>query len=144
MTTEKRCTRCKETKPVEMFYKHKTRNDGLRSHCKACMNAYNAAHKATPEAKDCQAAYNLKRNYGIDPEQYYAMGYDQGGRCAICKETCTSGKRLSVDHDHDKEKGDPGYVRGLLCGKCNRALGLFHDDPSLLAAAIDYLTRNRP
>jgi hypothetical protein len=30
-------------------------------------------------------------------------------------------------------------VRGLLCGRCNMAIGRFEHDPHLLRAAIDYL-----
>ncbi len=73
----------------------------------------------------------LQRQYGISIEQFDAMVTTQGGTCAICKRPSTA---LHVDHDHVV-----GSVRGLLCGQCNRAIGLFGDDSSRLSAAIRYL-----
>jgi hypothetical protein len=43
---------------------------------------------------------------------------------------------LAVDHCHEG-----GEVRGLLCGRCNMAIGRFEHDPHLLQAAIDYLAK---
>ena len=65
--------------------------------------------------------------------EYETMLDRQNGVCAICKGK-PKGERLAVDHVHGTEK-----VRGLLCGPCNRALGLFKDDPVRLAVAIEYL-----
>jgi hypothetical protein len=39
-----------------------------------------------------------------------------------------------VDHNHTT-----GKVRGLLCSSCNGALGLFKDNPEVVAAALLYL-----
>jgi hypothetical protein len=47
---------------------------------------------------------------------------------------CGSKERLCIDHNHTTDK-----FRGLLCSKCNSALGLFKDDPIRLTVAIQYL-----
>jgi len=79
------------------------------------------------------------RLYGITHDDYNALLKKQGGVCAICgnQETIAhNGKivALSIDHDHPTNK-----VRGLLCGSCNRAIGLMKDDPERLMAAANYL-----
>lgn len=75
---------------------------------------------------------HLRSTYGITPEQYQQMLIAQGNVCAICKQP--SDILLVVDHDHDTDT-----VRGLLCGPCNRGLGLFRDSPTVLEAASRYL-----
>ena len=55
----------------------------------------------------------------------------QKGLCAICH---TPLKKANTDHDHAT-----GLVRGLLCARCNRALGRFGDSLALLQAAVAYL-----
>ena len=67
------------------------------------------------------------------------MAEKQNFVCAICgKENFAMGGNhsgcLVVDHDHNT-----GKVRGLLCHNCNRALGLFKDDPDLTQRATKYL-----
>ncbi len=60
----------------------------------------------------------------------------QQGLCAICTGSLLHEKRgYHIDHDRRKT----GLVRGLLCGSCNRALGLMDDDPERLRRAADYL-----
>jgi hypothetical protein len=80
----------------------------------------------------------LKR-YGITPEQYWALYEAQGGACYICQRATGKTKRLSVDHDHET-----GYVRGLLCGPCNKILGHFRDDAATAWRCYDYLAGNEP
>lgn len=62
----------------------------------------------------------LRARYGLSIADYDALLIRQGGVCRICKLTCSTGKRLAVDHDHVT-----GEVRGLLCTRCNRGLGYF-------------------
>jgi hypothetical protein len=73
--------------------------------------------------------------YGISLADYDVMLARQRGLCAICKQ---SGQTLCVDHCHAT-----GKVRGLLCSKCNSALGFCDDDPKRLWAAIAYLLASR-
>jgi hypothetical protein len=74
--------------------------------------------------------YNLLARYGITVDQYNEMLARQNGVCAICEEPCSSGRRLAVDHDHDT-----GKVRGLLCNRCNRGIGLIKKSSHLKRAA---------
>ena len=74
----------------------------------------------------------LKANYGITIDEYDAMFKAQRGKCAVCGEKY--GRTLHVDHCHRTNK-----VRGLLCQKCNMAIGLLQDSAKLLARAISYL-----
>ena len=55
--------------------------------------------------------------------------------CAICDKRVI-GRDAHVDHDHKT-----GVIRGILCAKHNRALGLFGDDTDLLLAAGRYLNK---
>ena len=69
------------------------------------------------------------KKYGITAFDFDRFLAQQKGVCAICKknESHKNKKNLSVDHDHTT-----GKVRGLLCHRCNTALGLFNDDIKLL------------
>jgi len=82
-----------------------------------------------------------KRKYGIDEVQFNKLLSEQGGVCLICQKGETNHDfrtgeliKMSIDHDHVTGKN-----RGLLCGKCNRAIGLFEDNPILLRKAAEYL-----
>lgn len=83
-------------------------------------------------------AQRLKQ-YGITVDQMTAMMEKQGNACAICGETNTSNKNHFpvVDHCHAT-----GAFRGILCGKCNKAIGLLMDSPKLAMAAAKYLENN--
>jgi hypothetical protein len=62
----------------------------------------------------------------------------QRGVCAVCGHPPNSYQRrkasLAVDHDHAT-----GTVRGLLCGRCNTALGLLGEDSAVIVKLFNYL-----
>ena len=93
-------------------------------------------HKNNPTK---QRDYKLNDLYGITLENYNTMLAQQHGVCKICgkpEKVKFNGvtKSLAVDHCHKT-----GKVRGLLCQACNKALGLFNDDITILQNAINYL-----
>jgi hypothetical protein len=59
---------------------------------------------------------------------------DQNGKCSICNGLDTANKRLAVDHCHET-----GKIRGLLCGSCNRGIGLLKDCHETLKKASEYI-----
>lgn len=87
------------------------------------------------------------RRYELTLDRWRELLEQGGGRCHICGKGGLT-KHLSVDHDHSLEKLGLMVVRGLLCQRCNRALGAFEWSDDVLARAIDYmkgisLTRNQ-
>lgn len=140
-TIDRECSKCGIVKPLTDYYA--SRPGRIRRECKPCHLAYRAAWRAANRTK-VRLLY-----YGITDEHYAELLAAQGGVCAICKEPEIAKSRhtgeiaaLQIDHDHGccgARQRCGKCVRGLLCGRCNRALGLLRDDPSLIAAAGDYL-----
>ena len=136
---KKRCSRCAEIKPLGDF-------KGRSGRCKPCaavkQREWSESEKGKAYYKDYQFDYAI-RQHGIEPTEYYAMLEQQGGGCAACGTTDPGGRgRWQIDHDHSccpKEKSCGSCIRGLLCWKCNYALGLANDDPDRLRKMIDYL-----
>jgi hypothetical protein len=111
-------------------------------------NAYHREYRKThPRKEEYSKLKNrkLKERYNITREQYDKMLKSQNGLCAIClkpeKASAKNGTvwELAVDHCHKT-----GQVRGLLCNKCNRAIGYLDDNRFLAERATKYLLlRNR-
>jgi len=85
------------------------------------------------------------KKYGLTPSGYSIMLDGQNGVCAIClnPETIIDPRTgvtraLAVDHCHST-----GHIRGLLCHRCNRALGLIKDDISLCDSMKSYLSHEK-
>lgn len=87
----------------------------------------------------CAAHYyhqkHMKRQYGLDWEEFDRLVATQNNQCALCGE---EDPRWHVDHDHET-----GRVRALLCHRCNIGLGMFGDDPSRLIEAAQYIEARR-
>jgi hypothetical protein len=166
--SQKACRKCGETKPLSEFYPQKGMKDGYRHNCKAChslahkdwyaknvdyekarvkkwqqansdrVNSVNRRRRQerSKEYRRKERASYLLRKYGITLRDYETLRMTQLGMCVICRKI--EWNRLHVDHDHQT-----GVLRGLLCGKCNKAIGLLDDDPALVHSAEAYLVSYR-
>ena len=88
---------------------------------------------------------NSLRYYNLTLEQFDGLLDSQGQACAVCLVTEPNGKGYwHVDHDHrccPSERSCGRCVRGILCMRCNMALGSLGDDVAILRRAVEYLDR---
>lgn len=167
----KRCSKCGIVKEVGSFGRHSQAKDGLRHWCKECNNAAKRADYAAHQERyrqyyednyehrskikrvwrnqnpdNVKAARNrhLVSKYGITLDEYKVMFDKNDGRCYSCGEIETvidsrshKVRCLQVDHCHDT-----GRVRGLLCTRCNLALGYLLNDPAKIERLLKYARDN--
>lgn len=128
----KKCASCNTQKNRSEFYPDKRVADGLRRYCKDCVKV-----KARAWSKANWGRRRIQR-HGLSLRQYEEILSKQGGRCA----TCDSVGSLTIDHDHKccpQEYSCGKCVRGILCSKCNAALGQVNDDVKVLKKMVEYL-----
>lgn len=88
--------------------------------------------------------HHFQKNYGLSIEQRDAILKLQSGKCAICQDSETENNYLQIDHDHNccpTAKTCGNCVRGLICSRCNRALGMLDDNPYLARDLVIYLKK---
>lgn len=144
------CTLCQTLQPFENFNKHS--KGKLRTECKTCSKTKNKKYysqnrdKIKKQVKE-KSSFNkekiqnakLQNKFGITLKDKENLFEKQGRCCAICKtKENVVNRGWDVDHCHDT-----GKVRGILCSNCNRGLGLFGDDPSVVLNAFEYLKKHK-
>ncbi len=147
----KTCSICKVAKSLDNYYIRQRRlGPEPINQCKRCWQDIQNKYRKTDRGKEVMKEqqerrkgarwnYHVGHRYGITNDQFESMMGSQSERCAICdgQETYEH-NRLCIDHDHETKE-----VRGLLCTRCNKALGGFFDNPDLLQKAMQYLVNYR-
>ena len=119
--------------------KETARRTRKRPEAVASKREYDRALRKTQTKRERQCWLDFRRKYGITHEERDALFARQGYRCASCGATEPGTIRgWHTDHDHTKKKGDPGFIRGILCQQCNVALGYVEND-TLVANLQRYL-----
>jgi len=129
------CTRCNQERSLSDFTFDRRRPRGRTSVCKQCetKRVKQYAERNREKVRTWYRRYQIAR-YGLTSEQYDVLWERQRGLCGICEDQLKPGRTTHIDHDHQT-----GHVRGLLCQRCNQALGLMRDKASLLIGAAMYL-----
>ena len=146
----KLCKKCENEKPIEEFPNAKGYKDGHHPWCRSCRAEYQRNYNKTyPRKKDKNARRtHVFRKYGLTPERYDEILQAQGGVCLGCgRNPSDSTREFAVDHDHSCCPGKESCgecVRGILCGKCNSALGMVDDNIQTLTNLVSYLSKLRP
>ncbi len=141
----KACTKCGLNKDETEFYLEKAkRKDGSirefrRSHCRACETS--RKRKADKRTKRERAEYHQLKNYGITLDIKEELLKSQGGHCALCSTKKPGGKNNKWHTDHCHETG---AIRGILCDKCNRGIGMLGESAERLLRASRYVAHSRP
>lgn len=146
------CTKCELPKRLDEFFPLYGKSNH-NSWCKQCHTTNNIARMKfrrdnEPGYREYVRNYARKRRFrikfGITIEDYEKMLAAQGGGCAICHRTdkvidghLGTPKMFPVDHDHKT-----GRMRGILCDRCNRGIGLLQDSVELIKSALKYLQKH--
>jgi len=80
----------------------------------------------TPFDRYLQKRYPNGKGFRIPftETDYNLMLTEQKDSCVLCSTTTNqNGRKLDVDHDHTT-----GKIRGLLCNRCNFAIGIIKED----------------
>ena len=110
---------------------------------KACPHGHYRRYVKTNNCIDCDVETRAKRSekarWARIKKEYGLLGSDvdrmlerQGCLCLICGTDIQTG--YHIDHCHAKNK-----VRGLLCQKCNQAIGLLKENEALFFRAAEYI-----
>lgn len=120
--------------------------DRPRAHSSGiCQRCYDAKRRREAPRATCHPdrpvhlrAEGLCAACALQKNRYGKVVKLVGRDCGICGDPLSVGVGQSaVDHDHRT-----GKVRGTLCGSCNKMLGFARDNPRILQAAIEYLSKH--
>lgn len=92
------------------------------------------------------ARYARLKKYGLSKGGLEELLAGADSACEICQQPLNL-NTMRIDHDHSCCDGSTytcgKCVRGVLCNRCNTAIGMAGDDPLRLLRAARYLVSNR-
>ncbi len=150
MVTWRMCATCNVIKDLtpEFWHRSKTHKHGLTLKCKTCLRAktakvqhlysgYSRASAKTDRGKALRARHRLRDRGGVAITLEEVLELKKIKQCQNrnCGRTVEEeGRQLAIDHCHTTKR-----IRGVLCARCNNALGYALDSPEILQGLIDYL-----
>ena len=109
--------------------------------CAVCGPAARVRRKVDRRRAAGETFYCLSPRLVRPDERHGLSSYERleyikqhGEFCDICSSPTPKHRGWCIDHCHET-----GEIRGVLCGPCNRGIGLLGDDADRLLAAAAYL-----
>lgn len=148
---ERVCVRCGRRRRRKDFNPTRAVPAGAFAWCIDCKSEFQREYVRLRSAADKQGyaaqakAYRTAARYGLTGDDYEAILALQGGGCAGCGKPPSPNRRLDVDHRHQLQEARRKpwermlMVRGLLCHRCNRVVGMSGDNPDVLRRLAEYL-----
>lgn len=149
------CCRCNIKKPLNLFNRDKSIEDGFAITCKKCRaESFEKRKQENPESIQAYRKKYREENaeviadkahryrHGIGKQEVLDMLAKQNG-CKLCGIDTPGGMGYwHIDHDHKccgPRKSCEKCRRGILCNACNLMLGMAKDNIETLKMAIRYL-----
>ena len=141
----KACSICKIEKDISEYYSRKCKRDNapnrIAAECKKCNHEKYSKRRKEYSKKQSAGKTDVykKQNRNAQAKKYnisleeYDKCMASSDNCEICGVFATT-KGLSFDHCHET-----GEFRGILCNKCNMAIGQLGDNIAGLEKALKYL-----
>jgi hypothetical protein len=101
------------------------------SYCRTCWQEYGPNWYARHPKKRREESWR-KQGINLTYPQFLEMLLTQNYQCKICRVSIDTS--ANVDHNHET-----GKLRGILCHRCNKAIGLFSESISVLESALAYM-----
>lgn len=115
----KTCSMCRQSLSSVKFSKHKLSGDGLRTYC-----------------RECDRVVRRSGKYGLSRGRVSEMLTQDA--CEACGVHLARDADKHIDHRHSD-----GAVRGVLCSRCNTAIGQCEESEEILLKLCHYLRRTQ-
>ena len=133
MVALRKCRDCgveaSNTIELDLFVKRSNLPFGRNTICRLCMSKRQHNYRKKEKYLNCKKQYEVGVRYGITLEEYINC-MNTSKECQQCGATT----ELCYDHDHNT-----GKFRGVLCRKCNSALGKLGDTLQSIEKMYVYL-----
>lgn len=132
------CASCYTTFLLDRNPEKKKRHGEMRS-----VNLRMQRRNFPEKVAAAQVERRLKHRYGMSLQEFNDKLKQQNGLCEIClekpKERKNNANPYFVDHDHQS-----GLTRGLLCNRCNNAIGALEKPSKMIRDLLKYMLKYDP
>jgi len=106
----KRCSHCKQTKPISEFRKNRTRKDKHQDICKLCQLKYQRDYRQTKKGKACANRYRQSEK-GKDYQKTYQALYSKSEKYKAYKKRYSQTEKFKIAQKRyrQSEKGKDCY-----------------------------------